>query len=1087
MSSHLNRFLTAVLALAFFGAAFGQGVTTSAVSGYVLDKQGKPVAGATVTAVHEPSGTHATVTVRPNGQYGFRGMIVGGPYTFKVEASGFQPVVQKNLFTRLGEEIDTSFTLVTGASEVVALEKFTVEADRIDLDAGATGAGTVLDTARIRAQPTVFRSFADLTKINPFVSLRSGGNATALGQNNRFNSISVDGARINDQFGLSGTGLVSLNNPFSLEALEQYSVSLTPYDVRQSGFSGAAINVVTKRGTNKFSGSIYYIYTDAHLQGADVFGTTKGQRPPLYERTSGFTLGGPILKDRLFFFVNYEKYTKDTAPTAPGFIPNAADLARIMARLTAINNATTQKGAFGTFGGASTTREQDEKRLAKIDWNVSQDHRLSVRYSETVGQQPVFAAFNSTSFAPVINSPPIATTNGTTSLSSSFYINPREEKVWAGQFFSNWTHNFKTQLSYAKTDFNTIRDLPTIFPEVRIFGVSGTTRGGTSITNGGLRFGSENSSQGNGVKGKTETYGLNGDYFWRDFTFTAGVDREKNEFYNIFRQGSYGIFDYANLDNFENDRPIAYARNLVQTGTPFFDFSKFEQTGVFGQVKWDANPRLNLTFGLRVDYLGSPLKPLENTAFKNTFGMTNAGTIDGTKAVSPRFSFNYSLDRDRKTQLRGGLGVFLGRSPWVFFNNSFGNTGVGRSSESLIGVGTAPSLVTYLNTQFDQSNPVGTSPNSGSPAAINLVTPGIKFPTILRGNLAIDRKLPALGSVFTIEYIHTKSLQSFFIDNINLRPTTIGADGRQRFAGSAGSQPLYTSFPVNVLRVRNVQEGGSQYVSLMLDRPMKNHWAANVAYTHGKSTEPQAFGSSSATSNWQFNAVFNQNKVEVARSDYETKDRVQVSFSREFEFFRGWRTVISGYYEGRTGSPYSWVYGSQGAINGDLNTDGFASNDLFFVPTGPADSRFDFSGMTSAQVDAYFAAIAANGLSGYSGTYVPRNASLMPWQNRFDLSFVQEIPTIPSLRTVKLELFLDFLNFGSWIAPNFFNYIETAPNASNTGLARTLGTASYTATGLIRPLVALDAAGKVAPGGNNPAINNSDSRWRIQIGARLKF
>ena len=323
--------------------------------------------------------------------------------------------------------------------------------------------------------------------------------------------------------------------------------------------------------------------------------------------------------------------------------------------------------------------------------------------------------------------------------------------------------------------------------------------------------------------------------------------------------------------------------------------------------------------------------------------MTNAGTVDGTTTPAPRVSFNYALDSQRNTQIRGGVGIFLGRNPWVWLSNSFGNTGVGRFNALKTGA-TTPTLTQYLNGtysdpdpsfKFDPANPVGTTAGSGTAASINLVKPGLKLPTIQRANLAIDRKLPFLDATISVEYIDTRQLDALFVDNMNLKATTVGADGRQRFAGSSsGANALNSSFG-NVIRTRNVHEGASQYGAIVLDRPVKHGWAYTVAYTHGHATEAQTLNSSTANSQWQFNSVFNQNKVEVSRSDYEIRDRVQVIVSREFRFKWNLVTTISLAYEGRTGQPYSFVYSN------DLNTDGFSGNDLVAVPTSDTDPRFD--------------------------------------------------------------------------------------------------------------------------------------------------
>jgi len=1068
------------LVACIFCAGVHAQVVTSGMTGIVRDSTGKAAAGVTVTAVHTATGTSYTASTTESGRYNFRGMVVGGPYTVSATGARYKESARNDIFTELGANIDINFTL---QPEITTLAAFTVTGDRAELDSATTGAATMIDSVRIGAQPTISRSFADMARTNPFVAIRatsaSGSQITALGMNSKFNSVTVDGARINDQFGLSTSGLVSQNNPFSLEALEQFTVSLSPYDTRQSGFTGAAINAVTKRGTNDFSGSAYYIFTQSGLQDKDVAGTTAGTRPVLREKTYGFNFGGPILRNRLFFFLNHEKFARDTSASQAAFTPDAAFVTAVTARLKVL----APDVDFGTFGGSATTRQQETRRVAKIDWTINTAHRLTVRYSDTVGNRPDFGAFSATSFSQpaALAGQPSSFPSGTTALSSSFYTLETTEKVWAGQIFSSWSPSLKTQLIYAKTKAIASSPAPVTFPEIRVFNVPAISSTGVPISSGNaFRFGTEISRQGNEGKVDTESYSATGDYFWRDFTLSGGFDRETSDFYNLFRQGSYGVFNYDNLAAFQNDAPSAFLRSVVQTGFPVADFSKFEQTGVFAQVKWDVTSRLSLMFGLRADFIGSPLPPPENVTFKAAFGFTNAGTVDDTKTVAPRFSFNYAVDDERNMQVRGGWGVFLGRIPWVFISNSYGAPGVGRSTD-VRGAATAPKLVDYLATQFDPQNPIGATATAAPSSTINLIEDGMNLPTMSRANLATDIRLPGLGATLTAEIVHTEMLDALYIENLNLQPgSTRGADGRTRFMGSTTAAPRIAGFG-NVLRVRNVNEGRSTYGSLSLERGIRGGWGYSLGYTRGKSREVQAFGSSTANSNYQFHAVFNQGTVAVSRSDYEIRDRVLGSFSKEFKFWRKARTVVSLFYEGRSGSPYSWVYST------DLNGDGLSGNDLFAVPSGPTDSRFDFSGLSPVQQTAYFNFLAANGLNRFAGGHTPRNAYLQPWQNRLDLRFVQEIPT--GINRVKFEVFADFINFGSWLSRDLFNYIETVNTSiTNTGLVRNLGAAAFTTAGLIRPTVTLDAAGNVTvPSGSLITVNNVESRWRIQLGARLKF
>ncbi len=565
----LKFLLTGALALwlAAGNLASGQGLTTTDISGFVVDAQGAPVSGATVTILHEPSGTRATTITRGNGQFNQSGLRVGGPYTVSATVAGYSIGSVTGVQTSLGD--GTNVMLSARKEDLVTLETYSVTASQSDLDGSTTGAGSVLDGRGISNQPTTNRSFADMIKTNPFTSLRSGAQVTALGMNNRYNSISVDGARINDNFGLSSTGLFSLKNPFSLDALENFSVALTPYDVTQSGFAGASINAVSKSGTNEFHGSAYYYYTSSGWQGPDVFGTTSGQRTTtFYERTWGATLGGPIIKNKLFFFVNYEKFSNPSggAPT-PGFNPDAAALSAITSQFASLPGSPD----FGTFGSGSASLVEDEKKLIKLDWNITSDHRLSARYSETVGTQPFapdFRSSGSPSSMPTL-SPSPSYSNGVTTFDSKYYNLAVNEKVYAAQLFSNWTPDLKTEFAYSQNDTTSLRSTPVILPEIVLLGVPGTSvaTGAAVTTNTALLFGTDYSSMGNGVIASTTGYSGNATYTWGDFTFKAGFDREETDFENLFRNGSYGrfVYNYTPGFNLATATPRAFVRNVSST------------------------------------------------------------------------------------------------------------------------------------------------------------------------------------------------------------------------------------------------------------------------------------------------------------------------------------------------------------------------------------------------------------------------------------------------------------------------------------------------------------------------------------------
>ena len=1058
-------------------------VVTSGISGVVKNDDGKPAAGATVTAVHVPTNSSYKAITNADGRYSFRGLPPGGPYTVSATVEGLNPSVKENITTELGGDVPVDFNL---KSDVLKLEKFTVSGEASVLDSSATGPSTLVTREQIDLKSTTQRSFADLVSVTPTVTLRSlsgdreEAQITALGQNNRYNSIMIDGNRINDQFGLNATGLASFFNPIALDTVEQFSVITGTADVRYSGFTGATINFVTKSGTNEFHGSTYYIFSGDHLGGLQMQGpdartlVTSGQKvvPHLEKPTYGFTLGGPLWKDHLWFFMNYEKLKRTGAPNSAGLpTVDSADLAAISARIAQIT-----KVNYGTLGGNANSIADEEKKMVKIDWQIIPGHRLSARYSTTEGQVPQFGSFTTTSFGSGLNNNSAFSNlvgGAATAFDSHFYAQTRKEKSYSAQLNSHWTPDLTTEVKWSHVKQDQYTPTASIAPEIDIFGVKGVNGAGAAVTNGVVVLGTERFRHGNEINVDTKNYSANVDYSRGNFVYSAGFDMEDNSYRNLFRQFSYGVFNYASVADFVADTPRFFQRNFTDLALKgdYAELSQYTQTGAYGQVKWDASDRLKVQGGIRYDWSSSDSPPAFNQQFLTDTGMRNDGTIDGASEVSPRVGFNLALDDTRTTQLHGTFGHFVGRAPWVFWSNSYGNTGAGTYSVLTVPTG---GLTGYLANQFDPANPYGTAPQTGNARAeIDLADPGMHMPSLWRGNLSLDHKLKFLNSKITVELVHSINDQTLFITNDNLKVRGWAADGRIYFFGnpSTAANALYPNY-TNIYHLRNKSAGKSTYATVSWDREMKNNWSFGLAYTRGQATEGQASGQTTASGMWQRNAVFNQGALEVGTSDFEVKDRVQASFAYQFKFWRDLKTTASLYYEGRSGSPYSYAYSN------DLNNDGFAGNDLVAIPSDVNDPRFDFSGLPTAQRDAMFAYIQASGLSKYAGSYVPKNTLYQPWVNRLDLKLSQKIPF--HFKNTEVELWLDFTNFGNFISKSLFNYVERAPSVVNDVFERKLvGNATINTT-----------TGKISPTTWSPSdflVDNVMSRWRIQVGARLKF
>lgn len=1072
--AHLMRLAALAFALAVLPGMFAQGITTGGLDGSVTDASGKTIAGASITALHEPSGTIATTTTRANGQYNLSNLRIGGPYTVTATAAGLPAQSAKDLYIDLNETASKNFSF---KSDIIQLEKFTVGADRdTTFGSGKMGTSTSLSDRDIENIASVRRNVQDIAATDSrlaLMSLDQGGQLSAQGQNFRFNSFTVDGVQATDPFGLNSNGFSSLRSPIPLDAIASFSVDLAPYDVRRAGATGAYLNAVIKSGTNQFHGSLYYERTDQDWRDKNPVTFIK---EVFKERTYGVTVGGPILKDKLFFFLAYEDFRREAAAPQANFIPNAADVATVVARAKALgyeagdlsaNNIAFQKSA-----------------IAKIDWNISGAQRLTFTYRRVHGQDVAF---------------PNYTSSTTTSLSNYWYAQPRNTDSYTAQLFSQWTPDFRTEASLAYTEYDgSPANNGKAFPQVQIQSLSGTRLDtGATITNGAIFLGTESSRQLNAITSKETNGKVSGVYSLGDHNITVGVEDISTKYTNAFVQYTDGYYTFANIANWvAGTPPSAY-----QLAKPYPGFTvndaiakwRYDAYAGFIQDSWKPSSQLTLLAGLRYDYPYVPQKPPVAAGFSSAGFMTETGraitsnntTNSGNTTLAPRVGFSYQFKTERKTQLRGGVGLFQGKNPAVWLSNAYSNAGsvanVTATTAQLPGIA-------FSSDVNNQPVPSGTlsAPN------INITDKDFKQPSIWKANLALDHKLPFLDTTLTIEGYYTKNDKmpnTVFLNYLLSTPAngaTTMPDGRLHYNGTItnttttsvnGRRRVSTGGPVgsgfaDVLLLTNTDKGYSNGATIGLKRNMKNKWAWGFDWTRAHATEVSPITSSTASSNYSNRAVFNPNEDEASTSNTNIRDRFVLTLAREFEFVQGAKTTIAALYQSRTGHPYSWVF------RGDANGDGYAFNDLLYVPTGPSDSKVAWA--STAERDAFFAFADANGLMKYAGSHAPRNSQTSPWTQSLDLKITQVIPVF---RTVRAELFANFLNFGGLIHKGW-GQLEEVPFSYRRGVAG--ATLNPTANG---------GAGQwnyTFNGGTLdgiPVVANDTpvSRWQIQAGMRIKF
>jgi outer membrane receptor for ferrienterochelin and colicin len=1040
-----------------------QGVTSSALGGVVTDASGNGVVGAQITAVDTSSGTRYTSVTRDGGRWDIPNVRTGGPFRITASANG-QTATKSGVFTTLMQTAEVNLRLSAGAApaetttttttEGATTERVTVTGTAVEdlYSSDRTGTSTYVDRKEINNLPTITRSLNDYIRLTPQISTLARQGASAAGQNNRSNNIQVDGATISDAFGLAttggGTGAPTESaEPISLDAIDQFRVNIAPFDVRESNFAGASINAITRSGGNTFRGSVYAVGRNEELV---------GEGPPsrmpvaaFHDYAWGARLDGPVFKDVLFFFVSYEQKralipiigdTSKFVLTGPNSVGNIID----------ITNSTYHFDPGGT--GQESTVIEDNKFLMKLDWNVLPGHHASITYNHVEGTNQ-FGLSRGTTF----------------DLKSRQYTKPIEFDSMTLQIFDTWNSNFSTESRFVFNNTSAERVPNGIFPQVIVH-----------ETYGDVRFGSEQFSQENFLNQEQIEATFNATYTLGNHEFTLGTQNEFLAFENKFLRDFFGSYDFratgsgatakTATENYLRGAPSNYAVTFptVPGTIPITEVRLFDFSGYL-QDKWKIRPNLVLTAGIRIDTHVYPDDPFYNPKFAADFPGRDTSKIDGDVIYSPRIGFNWDVFDDKKTQVRGGTGIFGTRTLGVLYTNQYGGTGVDfkRVSQNFGGTGQPPLTPGFFSTSTTNPPP----PPAGTTLApeIDITDKDFETPSSWRNSLAVDQKLPFLGLIATVEGLYTKSLKAVTERNINLAPVvrTRTEDGRPVFGGFNRDK----SFD-RVILLANTNSGYSYNFTGQLERPDPGDgWYGKFAYTYGRAFDVNSTTSSQASSNFGFNPVAGNPNIDVLSiSDFELRHRFLAVLTYTHAFWKGWDTTIGAIYEGASGHPYSVLY------NGDANGDGQFSNDLVYVPTGPGDPIFAKWGSTSTQTAAqnfasYNDYISNNAfLSKYRGQIAPRNGGRDPWINRLDLHFSQRIP----VKWVWAEFTADILNFTNLLNDHWGQIKRYSTFGTPQPVTLNSTTQLYTYTGVgSKAIVQSD--------------QDLDSRWKVQLGIRVSF
>ena len=1061
-----KRILFLIVTVMMIASSAMAQVTTSGISGKVTmnDVNGEGIIGASILAVHVPSGTRYSATTNVKGAFAIKGMRTGGPYTINVSYIGMQSKFFQNITLSLGETYHINVWL---KDDEKTLSEVIVKG-QLGLNKTRTGAAQSINNARLQELPSISHSVADIARINPFVKVTEGGAMTIAGSNNRYNAIQIDGAMSNDVFGLTSNGAnggMAGTQPFSMETIDQLQVSIAPFDVRHSGFTGGSVNAITKSGTNEFHGSFYSYYQNDGMV-SDKYKMHNGNMSNPYgsmtNYTIGATLGGPIVKNKLFAFLNFERSNNeyDNAYSTPGS-QSKVDFGVAQQIYDYIKaQAPHYTGKLGTPKEYSYS----DKVGIKLDWNINDRNHASLRWSFVDAKQN-----NNTSSASQLVTSDYAYDFVSKTNSLVFELNSRLGKNMSNKFHATWT------------SVRDKRNPGNPFPMIQVSNVGGGT----------LCIGNERSSMANGLD--QDIYALTDNLTWtlQDHEVTVGTHNELYKFGNLFCQDLYGTYMYQNPDDFFAGKinRFRYGQGVESvTGTKRWNATfGAGQLGFYIQDRWDILQNLYLSFGLRADIpfmLDTPTANKEFYDYANktqNWGFQTDQRIAKKPMWSPRFGFRWNTFNDNSLIIRGGIGVFTGRVPYVWISNNISNTGIQQMSYSTFNT-------ENITPQYDANNAVYADPTL-TPSAlpqgqqtINVFNKNFKYAQQLRADLAVDYTDPFVGINWTLEGIYSKTINDMVVKNYDI--TSTGKTFASEYGITIGdNRPMFQTSTVpysGIYVLDNVSKGYSYNISIKAEKSFDFGLDAMASYTYGKSKTINNGSSSVAASCWTYNYTHgNPNDPELANSNFNVPHQVMVSLYEHFKWNKDIKdtydnvTTIGLIYTGNSGSPFN-VY-----VNGDVNGDN-GYNDLMYIPTNSEIDAMLNAGMFNA-TSAYSAEQQAENLKqwlaneyylkDHRGEFYERNAANEKWENRLDFHIDHKFGFKWGNDIKYFQIGFDIINFtnllnknwGATLSQNGYNYYS--PLSFSKGKYQFLHDANY----------------------DMRSYADYYSRWRMQLTAKFIF
>jgi hypothetical protein len=1040
------------------GAAFAN-ETTSAIKGQITGPNGNPAAGTKITILHVPSGSVKTTEVNDAGYFTAKGLRVGGPYRVVVDSDVYADQVFNNINLQLGNDYPVNVSL----EPVSNIEQIVVTGAAISAMSGGSGPASTFTLTDLENTPAINRDLKDIIRIDPRIAIDdSRGTINCGGGNPRFNSLTLDGVRMNDNFGLSSNGYPTIRAPFSFDSIEQVSAELAPFDVQYGGFTSCNINAITKSGGNEVHGAVFFDYTSDSMQGDSIEGEDY-DTGNYTEKRYGFNVGLPLIEDKLFLFTSYEKLEGIQQFNYGGLTSGSVttdDLSRVQAA---------SQSLYGYDAGSmpSSAPVEDEKILVKLDWNINENHRANLIYNYNDG----FTISQSDA------------DNDELSLSNHFYEQGAELTSLVASLYSDWSDNFSTEVRLGKSELDArveSLDAASSFGEMQIR----TDNGGT------IYIGPDDSRQSNDLNYDTTTAKIAGTYYLDQHTITAGYEYENLEVFNLFVQHTEGEYRFNSVEDFENGIAARiYYNNAAATNDPNDVAASFEyaQHTFYVQDEYSfTNLDASLTFGLRYDTYTSDDKPNLNNNFSTRYSneelyprfdgnITNQSTFDGIELLQPRVGFQwYATDA---LEVRAGVGLFSGGNPNVWLSNSYSNDGITQiaTRESILSNYDADSRTIDLFATPNVNNgapgfevPQGlfdevanTEIGSGD-STVNAVDPDFELPSEWKYSFG-GTYTTENDYVISLDYLYSKKKDAAILIDLGLQDTGVTTfDGRPIYDSVEGRSGEYLL--TNVLG----DSGESSVISAAISKQFDNGISVNLGYAYTDSDDVNPMTSSVASSNYSNVALTNPGDPGVASSDYEIPHRFTMTLGYQHEFFDGFATRFNLFGEAYKGLPYSYVFDESDSAFGDANNFGFGTRQLLYVPL-KNDPNVVYD-MTEAEISEFNDFIDSEGLK--RGEITGRNTQNSDWFVKFNFKLTQELPGF--MEGHKGEAF--------FVIDNLTNLLNDDWGVLKKG--------SFVGNKIVS--TSIDDDGRYVYSGFNASntgttIENSASVWQMRVGVRYTF